>query len=180
MNQLYTEGELLSPPASDVWEDLESPPTTPTLPHGGELPRGYGEDSIVLMAKDPAWLFAYWEITEAGWANCTKDLQNTQCQLILRILHLSHEDELPLGYFDITLPPFSEDWHVNTGRMGGRFRCPHWGTHTHRSFSAHCQLKYGRGTPGRATMMDTCDMPVFEELSLSHPWHDSGTSPTNW
>ncbi len=29
-----------------------------------ELPRSYGQDSLVLLPRDPRWLFAYWELRE--------------------------------------------------------------------------------------------------------------------
>lgn len=29
------------------------------------LPAGYGEDRLVLMPRDPYWIFAYWEVTPA-------------------------------------------------------------------------------------------------------------------
>lgn len=35
------------------------PPPPPSVP---ELPDGYGDNRIVLMVRDPLWLFTYWEI----------------------------------------------------------------------------------------------------------------------
>src|SRR2546428_8916486 len=29
----------------------------------GDLPRAYGRDRLVLLVRDPWWLFAYWELT---------------------------------------------------------------------------------------------------------------------
>ncbi len=37
-------------PAREAFDDL------------GELPRGYGEDTIFLIAQEPHWLFTYWDI----------------------------------------------------------------------------------------------------------------------
>ncbi|MBO8141757.1 MAG: DUF4912 domain-containing protein, partial [Firmicutes bacterium] len=34
-------------------------------PH--EVPPGYGEDRIALLVRDPWCVFAFWEVTEAGW-----------------------------------------------------------------------------------------------------------------
>ncbi len=44
------------------------PPSSPRPPEGydemlGELPDGYGEDSIVLLAKDPRSLYLYWDFS---------------------------------------------------------------------------------------------------------------------
>ena len=30
---------------------------------GAPLPEGYGDNHLVVMARDPFWFFAYWEIT---------------------------------------------------------------------------------------------------------------------
>ena len=180
MNQLDAEGELLSPPAINAWKNLENSPTTPTLPHWGELPRGYGEDYIVLMAKDPAWLFAYWEITAAGWASCTVDLQDTDCQLMLRILHMSDDSEIPLGHFDISIPPFSEDWHVNTGKIGGRFRADIGVRTPTEDFRRIASSNIVQTPRGRAAAPDIGGRTVFPGLDLPHPLDDPGTSPTNW
>jgi uncharacterized protein len=45
----------LPPPASPAYEDL------------GELPKTYGEDTLFLIARDPHWLFAYWDVDWAAW-----------------------------------------------------------------------------------------------------------------
>ena len=40
-----------------------------------EIPELYGEDQVVLMTKDPEYLFAYWEITPAKMAHAEKNKQ---------------------------------------------------------------------------------------------------------
>lgn len=32
-----------------------------------ELPRSYGKDRLVILVRDPRWLFAYWELTASTW-----------------------------------------------------------------------------------------------------------------
>jgi hypothetical protein len=34
-----------------------------SLNAGETLPPFYGEDTLVLLARDPYWLFSYWELT---------------------------------------------------------------------------------------------------------------------
>ena len=41
--------------------ELQRWPKTPS----GELPSAYGDNKIVLMVRDPWWLYAYWEISAA-------------------------------------------------------------------------------------------------------------------
>ena len=91
------------------------------VPHR-ELPAAYGEDFIVLLARDPSWLFAYWEITPAAWSQVTGDLKDDECRTVLRVYQLDPEVNLPQTYFDITLQPFSQAWHIQTGKKGGSYQ----------------------------------------------------------
>lgn len=47
----------------------EPPPAYEEL---GQLPESYGEDSIFLIARDPKWLFTYWDITPVADAQAGK------------------------------------------------------------------------------------------------------------
>ncbi len=40
----------------------EPPPAREAFDNLGELPHGYGEDTIFLIAQEPHWLFTYWDI----------------------------------------------------------------------------------------------------------------------
>ncbi|MGO0121906.1 DUF4912 domain-containing protein [Desulfothermobacter acidiphilus] len=56
------------PPFPDLETGTEiAPPPPAELPAPSspapELPQHYGEDRLVLLARDPHWLFAYWEIS---------------------------------------------------------------------------------------------------------------------
>ena len=44
---------------TEIAEIKVYPPPPTSIP---ELPDGYGDNRIVLMVRDPLWLFAYWEI----------------------------------------------------------------------------------------------------------------------
>lgn len=39
------------------------PPTAPFVDRGKPIPDTYGRDTLRLLARDPEWLYAYWEIT---------------------------------------------------------------------------------------------------------------------
>jgi len=59
--------------AQPVYEDL------------GHLPETYGENSIFLIARDPKWLFVYWDI---AWNNfATFDMKNGERKVFLKVLH---------------------------------------------------------------------------------------------
>lgn len=117
--------ETASPPATDVWVDYPRDETiiTPTYPIPfDELPATYGEDYIVLLTRDPAWMFAYWEITPQGWSHARGNLSDCQCQTILRVYDLDPASQRPQGHYDITIQPYSQGWHIQTGKLGGSFQ----------------------------------------------------------
>ena len=49
-------------------EHIPAPVTSaPAYEDLGELPQSYGEDTLFLIARDPHWLFAYWDIDWAAY-----------------------------------------------------------------------------------------------------------------
>jgi hypothetical protein len=84
------------------------------------LPTKYGEDRLVLMAKDPDWLYAYWEVT----ANAQKKFYDNinidawhNSQPILRIYNLTQND-----HFDININDESDNWYIRIGKPNTRFK----------------------------------------------------------
>lgn len=60
---------------------------------GDELPETYGVDEVELIAKDPAWYFVYWEITDAGLAAARAQLgtpAGSEKQVLRIFLTASH------------------------------------------------------------------------------------------
>ncbi len=49
-----------------------------------ELPPHYGEDRLVLMVRDPYWLFTYWELSDESLKNARASLAG-RVKLILRV-----------------------------------------------------------------------------------------------
>jgi hypothetical protein len=43
-------------------ETIPTAPTAPAFEDLGELPQSYGANTLFLIARDPHWLFAYWDI----------------------------------------------------------------------------------------------------------------------
>ncbi|NLK08015.1 MAG: DUF4912 domain-containing protein [Firmicutes bacterium] len=180
---LNAEGELLKPPTSKR-QNRELPCETSTPSPVKDLPTGYGKDYIVLMAKDPTWLFTYWEITPCGWNRCSNNLNAHECQLVLRIIQIALEENSKhkgvLGFFDISVPPFTSDWHINTGKVGGLFQAI-IGIHTPLgdfrpiASSNKVQAPWGRSP---FTSPWHRELPLLEFTSTPPP--DPGTSPMHW
>ena len=71
------------------------------------LPSSYGQDLIVLQARDPRWLCAYWELTPAHVASGRAKLgsEESKAAWILRV----YQEGSPRR-FDIDLSPGANDW----------------------------------------------------------------------
>jgi uncharacterized protein len=77
-----------------------------------ELPYNYGETLIVLMIRDPHWLYAYWEVTEEKYKEARASLGNNlgSAKEILRVYDTT---TTPWKSFDITINPGARNWYIN-------------------------------------------------------------------
>jgi len=78
---------------------LESAPQeTDAIPHY-EVPPGYGVDRLVLLVRDPQCVFAFWEVTDHGWAAAARRLPSTgeTPRLTLRVHDLTSPAAAPGG-----------------------------------------------------------------------------------
>lgn len=91
-----------------------------------ELPAGYGDNSIILMARDPHWVYVYWEINSARIDEARKSLKSAfdQSSLILRVYDITSIDfngTNAHSCFDIEIPNVLGNWYVNLGRPNMTF-----------------------------------------------------------
>jgi len=97
---------------------MREEPLPPPAPVGEELPNGYGDDRIVLMVRDPYWLYAYWEIQDRTIAETLREkgLSEHAYQKVLRVYA---GDE---GHFhDIDVEGLTNNWYINMGRPNTDF-----------------------------------------------------------
>lgn len=92
-----------------------------------ELPNGYGHDRIVLMVRDPYWLQAYWEITNAAVDRAQAALREEWhgAKPTLRVLDVTSEDttssvESHVG--DIEVVGGANNWYINVSDPPRSFR----------------------------------------------------------
>lgn len=90
------------------------PVVSPTPP--GELPAAYGTGHLLLVARDPHWLYAHWDFTDEQLRS--HNAKSASGALALRIFQVGAGDE-PLA--EIAVHPESRNWfaHVPTG--GARY-----------------------------------------------------------
>jgi hypothetical protein len=91
------------------------------------IPTGYGEDRLVLMVKDPRWLFAYWEIrpeTERSVRHQLLPSEIPDLRSVLRVYDVT-DVEFPLEpahrWFDITLSGLATSWYIETNAPNRSF-----------------------------------------------------------
>lgn len=86
------------------------------------LPSSYQETKLLVLVRDPWWLFAYWELK-------TEDERRVQSELkarglkpattVLRVYDVTDASvEQNKGFFDIELHFFATSWYVDVGRPG--------------------------------------------------------------
>lgn len=82
------------------------------------IPTGYGEDRIVLMVKDPWWLYAYWEIqpsTERAARRALAPREVAGLQSIIRVYDVT-DRQFPAqpahASFDIPLSGLATNWYI--------------------------------------------------------------------
>jgi hypothetical protein len=88
-----------------------------------ELPPFYGENKIVLMARDPYYAFTYWEVTSQRYED-TKRLLGPDVRLVLRVYDVTdiHFDgKNARNYFDIEVYDMTGSWYININRPNRSF-----------------------------------------------------------
>jgi len=91
------------------------------------IPTGYGDDRIVLMVKDPWWLFAYWEIqpsTERAARGRLLPHEVAGLQSILRVYDVTGVDDpasTSVRAFDIGLSGLATNWYIHVGAPNHAF-----------------------------------------------------------
>jgi hypothetical protein len=99
---------------------------SPAIPFGGEpgeLPAIYGRDRIVLLPRDPWWVYAYWEITPATRAEAMRTLgvDADAAPLVLRIHDLTADAQVADQrdpWIDVEISVDVGSQYMNVGRPG--------------------------------------------------------------
>jgi hypothetical protein len=82
----------------------------------GELPEAYGTEKLLLTARDPHWLYAYWDLTRAQLREYNH--RSADGHLVLRVFNDKVAGE---PFVETHVHPESRNWFVHVGRGGTRF-----------------------------------------------------------
>lgn len=83
-----------------------------------QLTHGYGVDRLALMARDPHWLYAYWEITAARQGEFARTYGSaawSSTRPVLRVYDVTGVDfngSNANGFMDIYLGDGVDSWHI--------------------------------------------------------------------
>ncbi len=84
-----------------------------------DSPTYYGDNRIVLMVKDPWWLFAYWEVTSGRRKEILQTIQNQGLHPEKTVLRVYDVTDTTLShchsFFDIELNYFVSNWYIDVG-----------------------------------------------------------------
>jgi hypothetical protein len=85
------------------------------------LPQGYGDQKIVILVRDPWWIFAYWEIRrerEEEIISKIKSDGDSPVKTILRVYDvtdINFNGKNAHSHFDIELKGLAINWYINVG-----------------------------------------------------------------
>jgi hypothetical protein len=113
-------------------EELAIPVTFPSQPAAKPdmpvIPWNYGSDRLVLMVRDPNWMFAYWEISATKQqefsTNYGHDAWNNS-RSVLRVYDISGVKSFnganANDFTDISIGDFVDSWHIDMERPNSAF-----------------------------------------------------------
>jgi hypothetical protein len=107
--------------------ELERNTLSPDLAAG--LPDGYGDNRLIMMARDPFWFFCYWEFTEERLAPLRQSAGPTVWEssaLVLRVFDVTERADQPLDtcpFFDVEVhDKWARQWYVKVPRSGRAYQ----------------------------------------------------------
>ena len=86
------------------------------------LPEQYNETRIMLLLRDPAWAYTYWDIKESDVA--AYKLGAMKAELLLRVYELSEKvfsKTAVNDYFDIPVKFNDNSWYINLSSPGSYY-----------------------------------------------------------
>ena len=107
------------------------PPTVVTEPD--VLPASYNDNRIVLLARDPHGVHAYWDFNGDCWTQAQNQRNAEDDTLVLRIFDVTYIEFTGANSWsstDVELTPFTTSWHVTVPRADAAY-CAEIGYRSH-------------------------------------------------
>lgn len=104
--------------ASQVMQAAPAPVEPPS-----DLPHRYGIDRLVVLVRDPHWVYAWWELTESTLHDGRREL-GAAGDVVLRVYDISDiswDGSNHHSHFDIGVEDLGGNWYIELGKPGATF-----------------------------------------------------------
>jgi len=91
---------------------MPRPSTAPPIDYGMDIPQEYGDTELVLLVRDPEWMFAYWEINEADRLRFGLHRGRAAKPMAIRLYDITVGGPGLNGYVDIPVQPDASNWYL--------------------------------------------------------------------
>lgn len=87
-----------------------------------QFPHGYGDNRIVILVRDPWWIFAYWEVRRDKEEEILRRIESAGDQKQKSVLRVYDVTDINFNgnnahtYFDIDLAGLANSWYINVGK----------------------------------------------------------------
>ena len=115
--------EILSLSSSKEPQAVNPAPQSGPEDWGSPIPEYYGQTCVVLLPRDPAWMFCYWELTEATARELKskhgEDVFSRSTPTLRRIrMKLEGGRHEVLGHADIPVALEARNWYLQADEEG--------------------------------------------------------------
>jgi len=113
--------------AVEFFPDIEFPPD-PVKEEVPELPWGYDDNKITVMARDPKWVFAYWDISEDKRRSMSENYGPDweKSHSVLRVYDVTGVNNFDCTkankYFDVEINEYTGKRYVNVEAANRAYR----------------------------------------------------------
>lgn len=131
--RINSHGSKKTKPAAKKSRQVETAKTSESFiyqevlpqPHHGvsnhfELPWNYDDNKIVLLVRDPWWLYSYWEVNEHRQRQVWENIAREGCQPDKTVLRVYDVTDVPLShhhsFFDIEVGCAVGNWYIDVGQ----------------------------------------------------------------
>jgi hypothetical protein len=114
--RVVNEEQIVAQAPTDVREQFVEAMHAP-IPEApmAELPPEYGDTKVVLLVRDPEWVFAYWELSEETRARYGVPREGFHKRLVLRVYNVTGRkwpEDKAQYCFDIDVGPYANNWYI--------------------------------------------------------------------
>ncbi len=116
---LFKTINLQNQPHPEIFPVPTARESRPADRNGFELPSRYGDNKIVLLVRDPWWIYAYWEVAHEREQEVLRQIQKeglTRERTVLRVYDVTGTvPPKSHSFFDIELSHFADNWYIDVG-----------------------------------------------------------------